>query len=250
MSTVPIKPIPVWRTPLLCFIGIVVVLGMFRLGFWQLSRAEEKRNIVVQLESRVEQPFVSLQAMTSKLSLDELRFRNVSLSGRYLEGSDILIDNQVVNGQVGYQVFTPFIVNNVDLTILIARGWVSAGSSREGLPIISTPTEQISLDGRLNNAPAKPPLWNDKYAVSKGKVWQYLPISDVADVLHRQVFPLVVELAPDSGNSNSLVRKWPDISDQSVAKHQGYAFQWFAMATAFFVACLVLLLRRSRKIKK
>jgi cytochrome oxidase assembly protein ShyY1 len=97
------------------------------------------------------------------------------------------------------------------------------------------------LQGRLNAAPAQPPLWDDKYAVSEGDVWQYLPMLEVANVLPSKVFPLVVELAPGAGDDPTLVRKWPEIDDQQVAKHLGYAIQWFAMAAAFFIACLVLL---------
>lgn len=240
---------PVWRKPLLCIVGIGLVMCMLSLGWWQLDRADQKRELVRQLESRAQQASVPLSslALDSDSDVEGLRFRQVLLNGRYLTESDIFVDNQVVNGQVGYQVFTPFQIANSELLVMVGRGWVSVGQSREVVPDIATSPAQVTLKGRLNKAPAKPPLWNDKYSVADGSVWQYLPISDVANVLAAQVFPLVVELAPDAGDNNGLVRKWPQISDQWVAKHQGYAFQWFAMAAAFFIACLVLLFRGSFK---
>jgi len=247
MSDEILTVVPVWRKPVLCIIALAIVLGMLRLGFWQLDRAEQKRDIVNQRESRSQQALVPLQSIEIGIKSSDLRFRNVSLIGRYLNNNDIFIDNQVVDGQVGYQVFTPFKLSNSGLIVLIARGWVSVGESREVLPKIETNSNQLILQGRLNNAPAKPPLWDEEYSVSQGAVWQYLPISKVADVLEAQVFPLVVELAPDASDSKTLIRKWPKIDDQWVAIHQGYAFQWFAMAVVFFVACLVLLVRSTRR---
>jgi len=269
-SIVP-KPAAVWRKPVLTIVGLIVLLGMLRLGIWQLDRAQQKREIVGQLESRTEQAIAPLSSIMSSLELknspelssspeqgksleaaidknliDGLRFRRVSLNGRYLINSDIFVDNQVVNGQVGYQVFTPFSLSQSKVTVLVARGWVPVGESRQTLPSILTDSAELSLVGRLNKPPAKPPLWNDKYSVSDGAVWQFIPISEVAKVLRSQVFPLVVELAPEASDSSALVRKWPEVNDEWVAKHQGYAFQWFTMAAAFFIACIVLLVRSSK----
>ncbi len=247
MSDEIVSDVPVWRKPVLCIIALAIVLGMLRLGVWQLDRAKQKRDIVSQLNSRSQQALVPLHSIENDIKSGDLRFRNVSITGRYLKNNVIFIDNQVVEGQVGYQVFTPFKLSSSDLVVLIARGWVSVGESREVLPEIETSSDQLVLQGRLNNAPAKPPLWDEKYPVSQGAVWQYLPISKVADVLEVQVFPLVVELAPDASDSKALLRKWPDIDDQWVAKHQGYAFQWFAMAVVFFIACLVLFRKSTRR---
>lgn len=222
---------------------MMMILAMLRLGIWQLDRAEEKRDIANQLQARASLP-VSDIAPIADLNMEEIRFRSVRINGQYLPKHTMLVDNQVVNGGVGYQVFTPFKPDNLDYLVLVARGWVSVGASREQLPIIDTNEQRQKLVGRLNNPPAEPPLWNDQYAVQKGQVWQYLPISEVSSVLDAKVFPLVVELAPEASDSAELIRKWPEIDDQWVAKHQGYAFQWFAMALAFFIACLVLLLKR------
>jgi cytochrome oxidase assembly protein ShyY1 len=101
------------------------------------------------------------------------------------------------------------------------------------------------LDGRLNLPPTKPPLWDDDFEVSDGQVWQYLPINELTERLQLDLISMVVELAPDSHNAggDNLKRRWQSIDDKWVATHHGYAFQWFAMALAFFIATLVLLLR-------
>lgn len=237
---------PAWRTPLLCIIAILMVFVMLRLGLWQVDRADQKRDIMVQLESRMAQAPVQVDELFKATESGDLRFRKVLLSGRYLQGNDFYVDNQVINGQVGYQVFTPFQLDGASI-VMVARGWISVGESRQKLPSVVTNSGTVALAGRLNAAPAQPPLWDDKYSVSDGQVWQYLPIPEVANVLNAKVFPLVVELDPDANDKSTLVRQWPEIDDQQVAKHKGYAFQWFAMAVAFFIACLVLLFRSYRR---
>ena len=152
----------------------------------------------------------------------------------------------MVRGQVGYQVFTPLQIVGTSQQVMIARGWVSVGQSRDDLPMINTSLEEVSLLGRLNRPPAQPPLWSDDTPVADGHVWQYLPIEQYAQQMQLNLFPLVVELAPETPAPAALLIDWPEIDDHWVAKHQGYAFQWFAMALAFFIACLVLVVRSSR----
>jgi surfeit locus 1 family protein len=241
---------PAWRAPLLCVIALLMVLGMLRLGVWQLDRAEQKREIVAQLESLSQRAAVPITELFNGDESAGLRFRKVTLIGQYLQNTNFYVDNQVVNGQVGYQVFTPLRLEGSGPLVMVARGWVSVGDSRQNLPNVATQSGQVILEGRLNAAPAKPPLWYEQYAVSDGDVWQYLPMQEVANVLQAKVFPLVVELAPNDNQATddkALVTKWPEIDDQQVAKHLGYAFQWFAMAVAFFIACLVLLFINPRR---
>ena len=236
-----------WKLPLLAIIAVLLVLSMLRLGVWQLTRADQKQVIVDQLSSQSQLPAMLKEELLKSQNTNDLRFRMVTLSGHYAAQKTVFVDNQVVNGQVGYQVFTPFIVDNSENAIMVARGFVAVGDSRNVLPTVQTSQTRIQIEGRLNLPPAKPPMWNDEYPIFEGARWQFLPIADLAKQLHLDLFPLVVELPPnkakESAITNDLVRQWSVIDDQWVAKHKGYAFQWFAMAAAFFIACLVLLLR-------
>lgn len=233
---------------MLLILAVVMLLLMLRLGVWQLDRAEQKQVLLTTLLSKTGKPPVPLIDLNS--SEEDLRYTNVTVTGQFIANKSLLVDRQVVDGQVGYLVMTPLRVENSDTVILISRGWVSAGQSREQLPAVMTPQETLSLTGRLNHPPAEPPLWDDKYPVSEGEVWQFLPINKVAQELALPLFPLVLELAPETPAPVALRIQWPAINDQWVAKHQGYAFQWFAMAAAFCIACLVVLVRRNKMINR
>lgn len=224
-----------------------MVIGMLRLGIWQLDRAAFKQTILDQVQqqasSEPQTPGQLIDRLISGETTTELRFQPVKASGTYLGEQSILIENQVHNNQGGYKVITPMRVEGADQLVMVSRGWVAAGITRQDLPTFSTPSQRVEIVGRLNFPPAQPPLWKDGYPVANGSVWQYLPIDDFAQQIGAQVLPLVVELAPENEGSEGLQIYWQSIDDKWVAKHKGYAFQWFAMALAFFIACLVLLVR-------
>jgi len=230
-------------------VAALMVIGMLKLGVWQLNRADHKMAILSQLQQGAAEKPVDLSALvtSSGLNLSTERFRAVKIVGSYASDKSVYIDNQVLGSQVGYTLLTPFRLSNSDWWVLVDRGWLPVGVDRGVLPQFITQSGEHGLIGRLNTLPSIPPLWNDKYPAATGKVWQYLPIEEFSQKMGLKVLPLVVELAPDQASEidKVLIRQWSGIDDSWVAKHKAYAFQWFAMAAAFFIACCVLLYRSS-----
>jgi surfeit locus 1 family protein len=241
------------KKPILTMLGLAGCFIMIGLGNWQLSRADQKQAILDQVQQRSAIAPVSLASILPELGLPQLSptgfaqltFKQVFADGQYAAEQSVFIDNKVVASKVGYNLLTPFKIADSDWWILVDRGWLSVGESRAELPQFSTQSATVRLHGRLNKPAAQPPLWSDRYTVSQGDVWQYLPISDYAQQMKLNLLPLVLELAPTQSSEidQNLLRQWSAIDDLWVAKHQGYAFQWFAMAFAFFIACSVLAYR-------
>lgn len=231
--------------------GVLMLLAMLRLGVWQLDRAEQKQVLLTQVLTRSQTAETNVAELArdfaSQSWMKNLRFRPVVAKGSYLTEQSILIDNQVLDHRGGYQLVTPFKVDGLESFVLVSRGWLPAGMTREDLPEFETPEGSVSIVGRLNKPYAQPPLWKEGYPVNDGKVWQYLPIGQYAKQIRASVLPLVVELAPESMGSKGLKVHWQSINDDWVAKHKGYAFQWFSMAAAFLIACLVLIFRKVKK---
>lgn len=240
--------------PILLIIAVLICLAMVRLGFWQLDRAQQKKSILSQSITLSEQAAIDLKSLLPRFDTDlnKLRFRQVTTVGEYLDEQSILIDNQVFESKVGYALITPFKFAASGEIILVDRGWLSVGQSRDVLPEFATPKGELSLNGRLNLPYAKPPIWNDDYDVSTGTVWQYLPIDEFRQQSGLSVLPLVLELAPNSdvdlAHSGARIN-WQSINDEWVFKHQAYAVQWFAMAVVFFIACLIVLIKSVRQSK-
>lgn len=240
-----------YLTPILIICAVIICLIMVRLGFWQLDRAEQKRVILNQSVTLSELAAVDLKSLMSEVNLDsnKVRFRHVFSQGEYLHDESILIDNQVLDTRVGYSLLTPFKLSGTNTVVLVDRGWLPVGESRQQQPKFETPQAELALEGRLNLPYAEPPLWDDKFDVSNGIVWQYLPISLFSEESGLSVLPLVLELAPteidDMAKSGAKI-SWREINDEWVFKHQAYALQWFSMALVFFIACLIVLTKSRR----
>ena len=72
---------------------------------------------------------------------------------------------------------------------------------------------------------------------------QKLELSGIEEALGLELLPYVVRLNPES--TAGFARSWkaPGSGEE---KNLGYAFQWFAMATAIFVIYLVLNIKRAK----
>ncbi|WP_353413512.1 SURF1 family protein [Arenicella sp. 4NH20-0111] len=233
--------------PILLIAAVLMILCMLRLGVWQLDRAEEKQVLLTQVQKRSQSMPAELAGLEPHLlttdGKTDLRFSPIKAIGEYISEQSILIDNQVVGHQGGYQLVTPFRVAGMKSLVLVSRGWLPSGATRQDLPEFETPEGRVTIQGRLNKPFAQPPLWKEGYPVNEGQVWQYLPIEQYASQIQASVLPLMIELAPESTGSEGLKVQWQSINDEWVAKHKAYAFQWFSMAVAFFIACLILLFR-------
>jgi surfeit locus 1 family protein len=236
-----------FKLPILSILAVLMILGMLRLAVWQLDRAEFKRGLKQSMDAKLALPEISLEQLLadSATSLSEQRYRSVNVQGNYLQSGSIYIDNEVLNGQVGYKVITPFRLLNSQAIVLVDRGWVAVGPSRAQLPQVETSDSLLALSGRLNLPKARPPIWKDEYPVFDNSLWQYLPIDAYQKWSGYNVLPLIFEPEPDSAEAD-LTIVWREFDDFGIATHKGYAFQWFAMALGFFICCIVVLLRSIR----
>ena len=137
-------------------VTLLILPVLLWLGFWQLDRAEQKQQLLHKFEAQQDAPLIALQTLDKQQLLD-YRFRQVSAGGTYDAEQQILLDNQVVQGRAGFHVFTPLRLQASSAAILVNRGWVPLGASREELPEIALQQNQVELIGRLSQ-PANPGL--------------------------------------------------------------------------------------------
>jgi surfeit locus 1 family protein len=191
----------------------------------------------------------ALQVDLDQPDIDDRRILpgyRASATGRY-RGATILLDNQVHRGRVGYLVYTAFELSNRTESVLINRGWISAGTDRGRAPKLATPTVGHPLEGRLSPPPQGGLRLDgdDMIEVLADDILrvQTIDFADLAATLDVELLPITVLL--DSEAPYGFVRNWtPPGSDES--RHLGYAFQWFALAVTVVVVTLVLTIR-SRK---
>ena len=215
---------------------------MMSLGFWQLDRAEFKDTLQQKITERKNLSVSGLDELP--LSTDDRRYLPVKITGEFDLQHSFLLDNKTFNGRVGYHVFTP-VKTSGSRVILISRGFVEMGKTREQLPDIGTPEGNLSIAGILDLQPsraivlAKNVNQADKWPV----VLQYVDIDEISQMLGYELYDMVLWLNKDeiSGFEYDL-----PVLNLNAAKNSGYAFQWFAMSLALFIIYIVVNSRRQK----
>ena len=221
-----------WKLSLLTALLLPLMVS---LGFWQLRREAEKLALQDTYSSRQHETPVALR--TLDLAQDQ-QYRQVTVEGQFDESHVFLLDNRVYQGQVGYEVIEP-LVSNDGAVVLINRGWLAQGLSRENLPTVEPVPGSVTITGSVYQPVGETlVLGSDVETSGWPKVIQTLEparLAELAGYSTEMVFPFSVRVA--EGAPGALVRYWPVISTKP-EMHRGYAVQWFLMSTALIMLYL------------
>ena len=201
---------------------VLTIVGLLLLGFWQLERADEKRAIE---HAIVLASLNSAQLVTQTDTLIQKEYYQVLLEGRYDNDKQFIYDNQIVNGNAGYYVLTPFILDNKTV-ILVNRGFVPWYGSREKLVDIAVSEAKVSIQVRLIK-PKERIKFKQNDSTTFPMLIQSLNIERLSHLLDYQLIAMLAQL--DVKSDNGFYRQWQPFYG-SVDKHLGYALQWFLMA--------------------
>jgi surfeit locus 1 family protein len=98
--------------------AIIVMIG---LCVWQVQRLHWKEGLIVERESRVAAEPVALPPVG--IDPASMEYRRVRLEGTFLHDKELFLGARSMNGNVGYQVLTPFALS-AGGAVLVDRGWV------------------------------------------------------------------------------------------------------------------------------
>lgn len=245
---------------------LILAIIMGRLSLWQWHRHLEKKDLIQQLNNRLDQPPQQLNdLLTSGTPLQELTFRRVYASGTYDFSHEMVLRNRRHEGIAGVYVLTPLRLADSRSAIIVNRGF---------LPLaLAEPSARRELVGEANAnvllllknkqpagwlAPKDPPSgqgfpWVDGWlrvdldSISKQLPYQILPIygevMDTPDI--DTVRQKIIRSDSERNEILSLAsRKAVSITDSEEIKepipaydivippgrHLGYVFEWAFMA--------------------
>jgi surfeit locus 1 family protein len=219
-----------WST----IVTLFAIALFLKLGFWQLSRAEEKDNRFFLLEHYAQQPPVTIPQ--SLVKLDDYLYRRVEVEGYFAPRQSIFLDNKIHQGIAGYHILTPLRLVNSSVYIVVNRGWVAGGNDRSILPDVYTPTELVHLVGIVASPSIKALSLSDNNIA--GKVWQNFDLDSYKNMTGLTFQPLLL-LQQNDVIDDGLVREWEAL-DSGSSRNTGYAFQWFSFAALTFILYIVL----------
>lgn len=205
------------------------------LGFWQLSREEEKRALIVEREARFAEP--SIDGAGIDRDGDKLDGLNIFLDGYYLTEYTLLLDNIVLKGQVGFEVLQLF-RDYTGRHFLVNRGFVAMGRTRDDpVHIPELELRQVRVVGRIYVGDGAPMSLSDDHGSPEQfpAIIQKVDIERLKSRVNQDIYPYVIRL--NEGQHGALPRFWPD-TVMPPEKHRGYAIQWFMMALAVTIAWL------------
>jgi surfeit locus 1 family protein len=239
--------------------ALLAMLGTASLGFWQLRRAAHKEALAQAMRDRAAMPaLVDLPDIASlRDKPQETWHRRVTLRGRWMAQHTVYLDNRQMKDsglmRVGFEVLTPLMFND-GTAIVVQRGWVPRDFvDRGALPLVVTPDGLVTVEGRY--APPPPRLYEFKQidapltrvrqnldvaafaqeigvVLRPGSLVQTEDDAAPAASIHAAMAPKVAASEPVRGAERpvAVLRRAWTLPDTGVAKHHGYAFQWFALS--------------------
>ncbi|WMN17895.1 SURF1 family protein [Pseudomonas piscis] len=212
--------------PTLVVLALLPVLVW--LGFWQLGRGEQKRQL---LDSYAERRTAAPVPLFELLEAPDPAFARVRLHGHFDGEHSLLLDNRMHEGKVGVELLQPFLDQASGRWLLVNRGWLP-WPDRRTPPRFDTPSQSLDLEAWVYVAPgAAFQLHADPdgarwprlvTAVAPGKLWAELGRTGFAHEVRQESGP------------GAYLTQWPVVA-MGPEKHQAYAAQWFAMAVALLL---------------
>jgi len=229
--------------PVSVLLTILVLAACLRLGWWQVDRGNEKQALLAQFAAGTR-----ATVDVAGVDLDSLaRYQHVRIAGHYLPQQQLLIDNMPsAIGTPGYRVLTPFARADGRGLLLVDRGWVPLGASRQVMPDIAVDARPREVSGRLDNLPV-PGVRIGQAGVAGDRRWPrvllFPTVSDIEQSLGTRVAARIVLL--DADLPDGYEREWRPAIGFGPERHFGYALQWFALAVTAVVAFVAMNLRRT-----
>ncbi|MBY6187882.1 SURF1 family protein [Marinobacter hydrocarbonoclasticus] len=204
---------------------------------WQLHRAEEKQELMATLASREQ---VELAWPLPQQPPEALAGHRLNLTVHPIPDQALVLDNQTLEGQVGYRWLQPVRVAAGAPWLLLDLGFIPVVRGSRALPELPALPETLQVSGRLyqvGHNPLNPDLLAEPGPITR---IQALEITQLSALWEKPVVPLV--LLAESPAELGFTRVWKPIN-LSPEKHQGYALQWFSLAVALTVILLIMLFK-------
>ena len=221
----------------LAVVVAITVSVLVSLGFWQLQRADEKHELLLEQERQRNLPPLDVVSLDQELP----EFRAIVVRGRFDAARYWLLENRIHQGRYGFELVSPFVVTSGE-TLLVHRGWLPGDVSRRSLPRVDTPAGEVVLTGTIDHGGA---VGFELAGAEESGGWpkrvQWLPTRRAAQALAVEVPDVLLRLREGEPGMYEQTYSAVNMPPQ---KHLGYAVQWFGMAAIIIFLFLLRLWRQ------
>ena len=226
-----------WKLRLFVAFALISAAVFVRLGFWQLSRRQERRARNALVSARLDSTAVSVALLPRDTAL--ARFRRVRVTGVPDYEHELVWAARTHKGSPGVNLLTPVRLSGSDTAILLNRGWVYSGDGAT-VDLAKWRDRDSTFIGYVEELPS---VAGASYT-DRPSVIARLSHDVVAKALPYPVAPVYVIVLSDSAIAADRIARLsaPPLDE---GPHLSYAFQWFAFATVALVG-VGIVLRQSR----
>lgn len=229
------RPIPLIATILLVALGIA-------LGNWQERRAAEKIALRDRIAQQNAQPPLDLGP-----SAIPPEFRHVRMTGQFKLSWPVFMDNRPYQGRSGFYLLMPFKIAGSDTYVLVARGWLPADPTvHNRRPAYTTLAGPVTIEGTVRSNLGHVLQLGTAAPLQAGAIVQNVTPAQVAQASGLPLQPFFVEQTGPEEQGGALVRDWP-LPSTGIETHQGYALQWYGLASMAFLFFVITGLRSGSK---
>jgi surfeit locus 1 family protein len=222
---------------------VLVVAGVcVRLGFWQLSRLEQRDERNRLLAERMHLPELVLEREPADTA--GLIYRRARVSGRFDHDRSLVLPGRSYRGVPGVHVLTPVLLGSGQMAVLVNRGWQpAADGTTVNLDSLRTPAD-AQLTGLVLPFPGSGRRGQPAQSADTGfrRIW----FSPDPVAIRRQspymLLDLQVQALPEAGAPAHPTRLPAPTLDRG--PHLGYAIQWFSFAVIALIGWVTLMIRK------
>lgn len=226
-----------WRWLLITLAAFSILI---KLSYWQWQRAAEKTLQLRELATQQQKaPLTGMNLI--QLTAEDADGMLLQDQASWLAPYIWLLDNQIVEGRVGYDVVIPVQFADTETAALLNLGWIAAPADRRELPAITLPPV-IDVDGLVRTRLGGILLGQNFERTDYPMRMQKIDLAALQAQLSATLYPAVIYQQQVS----AFIPHYQPVV-LSPEKHQGYAVQWFGLACAVLaVASAASLQRRKR----
>ena len=223
---------------LLFFLSIIIICVL--LGLWQIDRGIQKEQLYEEFKGTLSKDSVLLKTLPK----NPRSFTSMHLNGEFLADKQFLLDNKIHNKIAGYEVITPFKVDNK--MVLVNRGWVNS-NNRQSIPEVPIQNKTTSIYGYSYYYKKLYELGEDNYVNKWPLIIQNIEIDKASKLLGYNIEPYVIIMNKKHNSSYVLQTIF---KENMQLKHYMYAGQWFLFSAIGFIFMIILLRKEKNNEQK
>lgn len=217
-------------------IAVVVAATCIALGFWQLARLAERRDLNSRILARRDETPVSIEGADTAAG----SYRPAVAQGTYDVEHEVLVYGRSLDGEAGHEVVTPLVLADGDV-ILVVRGWVPFATQSAPAAGAAPPTGTVRVRGVL-----VPDEGDGSTTPDASGIIRSLDVTGITSTLPYDVSPhplQLIEQTPPQPGDLPVPVPLPELSE---GPHLSYAIQWFSFAAVALAGAAILVRREKR----